>query len=86
MIISRGIYLTSRHTIFRLLNNEKLPQNIIEFKNNFNTEGKSLAVVAVGVNDSNFGKIRLNRIKDASSQTLHDAISCLINFGGVFAK
>jgi len=45
--------------------------------------GKSLVVVAVEVNDSNIGRIRLNRIKDASSQSLHDAIIKTINKGSL---
>ena len=38
-------------------------------------EGKTLIVIAVEVNDSNIGRIRLHRIKDASCQSLYDAIS-----------
>jgi len=45
--------------------------------------GKSLVAVAVEVNDSNIGRIRLHRIKDVSSQSLHDAISKTVNKGSV---
>jgi len=45
--------------------------------------GKALVVVAVEVNDSNIGRIRLHRVKDASSDSLHDAISKTINKGSL---
>ena len=46
-------------------------------------EGKSLVVVAVEVNDSNIGRIKLHRVKDASFQSLHDAISKTVNKGSL---
>lgn len=46
-------------------------------------EGKSLVVVAVEVNDSKIGRIRLHRVKDASFQSLHDAISKTVNKGSL---
>jgi len=46
-------------------------------------ESKSLVMVAIEVNDSNIGRIRLHRIKDASSDSLHDAISKTVNKGSL---
>lgn len=47
------------------------------------SEGKSLVLVAAEVNDSNIGRIRLIRIKDASSDSVHDAISKTVNKGSI---
>jgi transposase-like protein len=47
------------------------------------SEGKSLVLVAAELNDSNIGRIRLTRIKDASSDSLHDAISKTVNKGSI---
>lgn len=44
---------------------------------------KSLVVAAVEVNDSNIGRIRLHRVKDASCQSLHDTISKTVNKGSL---
>lgn len=52
-------------------------------KRGLGAEGKSLVVIAVEVNDSNIGRIRLHRIKDASCQSLHDAISQTVNKGSL---
>jgi transposase-like protein len=45
--------------------------------------GKALVVVAAEVNDSNIGRIRLHQVKDASSDSLSDAVSKTVNRGSV---
>jgi len=47
------------------------------------SEGKSFVLVAAEINDSNIGRIRLHRIKDASSDSIHDAISKTVNKGSI---
>ena len=45
--------------------------------------GKALVVVAAGLNDSSIGRIRLHRVKDASSDSLSDAVCKTVNKGSV---
>jgi transposase-like protein len=45
--------------------------------------GKALVVVAAEVNDSNIGRIRLYRVKNASSDSLSDAVIKTVNRGSV---
>lgn len=45
--------------------------------------GKSLVVIAVEIKGSAIGRIRLNRVKDASSESLHGAIKQTINKGSL---
>ena len=44
-------------------------------------EGKSLVVIAVEINGSKIGRIRLQKVPDASSKSLNDAIEKIINKG-----
>ena len=44
-------------------------------------EGKAIVFVAVEINDSRIGRIRLQRIQDASAESLDDAIKNSINSG-----
>ena len=46
-------------------------------------EGKSLVVIAVEINGSKIGRIRLRKVPDASSKSLNNAIEMTINKGSM---
>lgn len=47
------------------------------------SEGKSLVVIAVEVKGARIGRIRLHRVVDASSESLHHAIEQIVNKGSL---
>jgi transposase-like protein len=47
------------------------------------SEGKSLVVIAVEIKNAGIGRIRLYRVEDASSQSLHHAIKQTVNKGSL---
>ena len=47
------------------------------------SEGKALIVIAVEIKDSLIGRIRIKRVKDASSKSLNNAIESTINKGSL---
>ena len=46
-------------------------------------EGKSLIVIAVEIKESGIGRIRLQRINNASSKSINDAITKMVNSGSL---